>query len=230
MEDRAAAQPPDLIVLVSDAAGLIAKYGTSEGTVGLGAYIVATPKNDGGQLLFYKRKLLGRNLIMALEDLDGSRTTRFQVSRSMLEMVRVPMFTDLPRFQDMVNSLILTKLVQRGHMLLHGALVNALGNGLFISSFPDVGKTTSTFLLSQEKGFTVLSDDITLAASNGMCSGAGTYHQRSQGGFDKVPIYTNSEAMIVEKLNAKMLKVRRTVAKHFSRLQLSLSDFHFQAI
>jgi hypothetical protein len=65
-------------------------------------------------------------------------------------------------------------LIQRGWLLAHSAsLLTTSSSGFLITGYPDTGKTTTTYLLSQLKGFLPLSDDLTYISENSKFIGGG---------------------------------------------------------
>ena len=184
-----------------------------ETSVGIGRYVFAFPERGA---IYYRRRFLGQDIYMMLSNV--SRATQFWASKSLTRTVKLSFITDLPRFEDMVNALILTKLAQIDWLVLHAALVKSPSGGLLISSYPDVGKTTTAFILSGVKNCQVLSDDIALVQSDGTSYGGGTCHQASHGGLERLPVYTISEQRLVELSGAKILYLRRVVASIIRKL------------
>ena len=186
-------------------------------SVRIGSYVFAFPESGA---IYYRRKFLGQNLYMMLSNVTTTGT-QFWVSKSVTRTVKLPLDIDLPRLQDMVNALLLTKLAQIDWLVLHAALVESPSGGLIISGYRDTGKTTTAFILSGLERYKALSDDITLVQSDGTCDGGGACHQASHGGFDRVPVYTIAgltERGVVKSSGAKFLSPRRTFASILQRL------------
>jgi len=130
--------------------------------------VVAYP-NEG--VLYYEKKFLGRKIFMLLKNIEG-KPTEFYASNSLLKLVKIPLpMIDLPRFSDVLNSLLLIKLISKGFTLAHAALIDSPFGGITIPAYPDTGKTTTSLLLSKEPGFKALSDDTIAINSRGECYG-----------------------------------------------------------
>jgi len=185
-------------------------------SVGIGSYVFAFPES---RALYYRRMFLGQDIYMMLSNVTTG--TQFWVSKSITRTVKLPLLIDLPRLQDMVNALLLTKLAQIDWLALHAALVESPSGGLIISAYPDTGKTTTAFILSGLERYKALSDDMTLVQSDGTCYGGGACHQASHGGFNRVPVYTIArlaERGVVKSSGPKFLSPRRAIASIAQRL------------
>lgn len=112
-----------------------------------------------------------------------NKPTYLYASTSINRVVKLPLpMRDLVRFNDLVNSIILVKLIQRGWFLAHSAsLLTSSSLGFLITGYPDTGKTTTTYLLSQLKGFIPLSDDLTYISENAEFIGEGLSSQSLSG-------------------------------------------------
>jgi dolichol-phosphate mannosyltransferase len=64
-------------------------------------------------------------------------------------------------YVNLVEPLLRFLFISRGFILLHSACLDKNGSGLLVSAPPDTGKTT-TVLKSVKKGFSFLSDDMTI--------------------------------------------------------------------
>jgi len=120
---------------------------------------------EDGKTIVFKQRFLGRDIY--LSNLEG-KPTKLYASTSIDRVVKLPLpMRDLVRFNDLVNSIILIKLIQRDWLLVHSAsLLITSSSGFLITSYPDTGKTTTTYLLSLLKGFIPLSDDLTYISEN----------------------------------------------------------------
>ena len=158
----------DLLVNIVKSANRDIKIEFSTPPVKVGNTIIAYP-NEG--FLYQEKRLLGRKIFILLKNIEG-KPTELYVSDSLLKLVKLPLpMIDLPRFSDVLNSLILVKLISKGFTLAHAALIDSPFGGLTISAYPDTGKTTTALLLSKEHGFKALSDDTIAVNSSGECYG-----------------------------------------------------------
>jgi len=161
-------QETDLLINVVDEADYDIGIESSSSVKVSNSSVVAYP-NEG--VLYYGKKFLGRKIFMLLKNIEG-KPTEFYIANSLLKFVKIPLpMIDLPRFSDILNSLLLVKLISKGFTLAHAALVSSPFGGITISAYPDTGKTTTSLLLSKEPGFKALSDDTIAINSSGECYG-----------------------------------------------------------
>jgi hypothetical protein len=157
LHNRFALDEADLIIFLGNIA-----FRDPEG-IKVGAYITSL---ENGKTIAFKQRFLGSNIYMLLSNIEG-KPTKLYASTSINRVVKLPLpMRDLVRFNDLVNSLILIKLIQRGWILAHAASLLTSSTGLLITGYPDTGKTTTTYLLSRLKDFIPLSDDLTYISEN----------------------------------------------------------------
>jgi len=139
---------------------------------------------------------------MILREVEGK--TEFYASKSLIETVKLPLpMIDLPRFGDMVFSLINVKSIQKQYAWIHAALVDSPYGGLAISAYPNTGKTTTAVLLGMKNGFIALDDDMPFINSIGEGYGLS---------FSNIPIWITAEQRLLSKAKVRLIKFRSIVS------------------
>jgi hypothetical protein len=165
----------------------------------LGRYVKVAKQ---GRALCFDQEFLGRKVSIYIEDLEEKQTKLYISNYDNVVKIPLPM-RDLVRAGDLVTSVLLIKAIQRGWLLAHAAtLVTEQYGGILITSYPDTGKTTTTYLLSQMKGFIPLSDDLAWISREGEFIGEGV---------GPLSIYSLAEREAFRKY-CKILTIRSSLA------------------
>lgn len=176
-----------------------AEFGCDNFDMRLGRYIKVVKH---GSAFCFEQEFLGRKASIYIEGLEEKQTKLYISNYDNVVKIPLPM-RDLVRVEDLVNSVLLIKAIQQGWLLAHGAtLVAEEHGGILISSYPDTGKTTTIYQLSQIKGFTPLSDDLAWISREGEFVGEGV---------GPLSIYSLAEREAFRK-HVKFLKIRTSLA------------------
>ena len=71
--------------------------------------------------------------------------------------------------RKIVRLIMVLKLLQNNHVLIHAGCVDLDGKGILIAAFADTGKTRSILSMCTGRNFRYLSDDLTLTDYDGTC-------------------------------------------------------------
>ena len=152
--------------------------------------------------LCFKKNYLGVNFYICAKNIDGN-PTELLISSS-FRYARIPL-RDLPCMGHIISSFVLLKLLSKNFTISHMALLDSRYGGIAISAYPDVGKTTTTVLLSQKEEFKALADDLAILDSNGNCYGDS---------FSHINIWAAAEyALAKEYFKTSFVKVRSKIGE-----------------
>jgi len=167
----------------------------------IGKEFLAFPNEN---ILLFRKSYLGMNFYACIKNLGG-KPTELLISSS-FRYARIPL-RDLPPMGHIIQSLIALKLLAKGFAIAHMALIDSPYGGISVSSYPDIGKTTTAILLSQKKGFKALADDLSVIDSKGNCYG---------GSFSHINIWAAAEyALTKERFKVPFIRIRSKVGEIF---------------
>lgn len=119
---------------------------------------------EGEDFLYFEDNFFGVKNKVLLENLDGQ--TKVLCNKSVLRLDRFYPPRSRKSFNDLINTIIRIKLIEKGYLNIHAACLSKDGSATLFAAFPNVGKTLSTLQLLKE-GFKYLSDDTVLIDKNG---------------------------------------------------------------
>ena len=201
----------DVFVYILPYKSMLRKYWTkTDNTLETGLHIKALCDEKA---LVFRQRVLNRWTLVVIKNL-GSDRTEVYLSDSLIKYARLPV-RHIYRIDDILNSILYSKFVQKGWILLHSAFVHSPCGNFLISAHGETGKTFTTLELGRKGNFLILADDITIANNSCYAYGIPPLY---------LDIYSKRPTTFQEKLRCKLYTFLSSIVRLTNYIPLWKTD------